>query len=40
MAEMVYITELDTGTRVALPLPPESVKIGRASCRERVYWLV
>ena len=26
MAEMVYITELDTGTRVALPLPPESVK--------------
>lgn len=26
MAEMVYITELDTGTRIALPLPPESVK--------------
>lgn len=26
MAEMVYITELDTGTRVALPLPPEAVK--------------
>ena len=26
MAAMVYITELDTGTRVALPLPPESVK--------------
>lgn len=26
MAEMVYITELDTGTRIALPLPPEAVK--------------
>ena len=26
MAAMVYITELDTGTRIALPLPPESVK--------------
>ena len=27
MATMVYITELDTGTRIALPLPPEAVKI-------------
>lgn len=26
MASMVYITELDTGTRIALPLPPEAVK--------------
>lgn len=26
MASMVYITELDTGTRVTLPLPPEAVK--------------
>lgn len=26
MAEMVYVTELDTGTRIALPLPPEAVK--------------
>lgn len=26
MAEMVYITELDTGTRIALPLSPEAVK--------------
>lgn len=26
MAETVYITELDTGTRIALPLPPEAVK--------------
>lgn len=26
MAEMVYITELDSGTRIALPLPPEAVK--------------
>lgn len=26
MASMVYITELDSGTRIALPLPPEAVK--------------
>lgn len=26
MAAMVYVTELDTGTRIALPLPPEAVK--------------
>lgn len=26
MAEMVYVTELDTGLRVAFPLTPESVK--------------